>query len=416
VERAVGLLGVIVLTGVAFAMSTDRRAVRWRTVGVGLAAQLVIALFVLRTPWGRSAFSALNELAIAFIGATDAGIEFVFGRWPERVMGADGAPIALPYVFAIRVLPIVIFLSSVFAVLQHWGWLQHAVDWLARGLRRGLATSGAESLAAAANVFLGMTEAPLMIRPYVAGLTRSELFCVMTAGLATVAGSVLVAYAGLVGPEYAGHLIAASFMSAPAAIAIAKLMVPEDQTPATLGGAEITRDVETLNAIDAAASGAAIGTRLAINIGGMLIAFVAIVYLLNAALGTLGGWLGYDGLSFEGLLGIALAPVAWLLGVPWADATHVGELLGVKTVLNEFIAYDMLAQIKATLSPRSVVIASYALCGFANFGSLAILIGGLGGIAPERRPDIARDGLRAIVAGSIATFMTGAIAGLVAPT
>jgi CNT family concentrative nucleoside transporter len=413
VERAIALAGIAALLGVAWGASTARRAVRWQTVGAALALQLAIALAVLRTPFGRAVFGWLNDLAVAFVGAADAGIDFVFGRWPARVLGPDGAPVELPYVFALRVLPIVIFMSSVFAVLQHYGVLQILVDGMARALRRFLRVSGAEALATSAEVFLGMTESPLVIRPYVPGLTRSELFCVMTAGMATVAGSVLVAYMGMVGPEYAGHLIAASFMSAPAAIGIAKLMVPELETPATLGSARIALERDTRNGIDAAASGAALGVRLALNIGGMLIAFVALIHLFNLLLGWAGGLVGQPGFTLEGALGTLLAPVAWLLGVPWQDAARIGELLGIKTVLNEFIAYQLLADASASLEPRSIVIASYALCGFANFGSLAVLIGGLSGIAPERRSDVARDGLRAILAGSLATFINGAIAGLV---
>jgi CNT family concentrative nucleoside transporter len=412
-ERAIAVLGVAALLGVAWAFSTARRAVRWPTVGAALALQLAIALLVLRTPFGRVVFSWLNDTAVSFISAADAGIEFVFGRWPERVLGPDGAPVALPYVFAMRVLPIVIFMSSVFAVLQHYGVLQRLVDWMARGLRRVLRVSGAEALATSAEVFLGMTEAPLVIRPYLPRLTRSELFCVMTAGMATVAGSVLVAYMGMLGPEYAGHLIAASFMSAPAAIGIAKLMVPELETPETLGRAEVALERDTRNGIDAAASGAALGVRLALNIGAMLIAFVALIHLANGLLGWAGAMIGQPDFTLEAALGALLAPVAWLIGVPWADAASIGELLGVKTVLNEFIAYQRLAELRSSLDPRSIVIASYALCGFANFGSLAVLIGGISGIAPERRPDVARDGLRAILAGSLATFINGAIAGLV---
>jgi concentrative nucleoside transporter, CNT family len=280
-------------------------------------------------------------------------------------------------------------------------------------LRRTLRTSGAESLAAIAEIFLGMAESPLLIRAYVPTLTRSELFCVMTAGLATVAGSVLVAYMGMLGPAYAGHLVAASFMAAPAAIAIAKLMVPEEGVPETAGDVRVDVPRTTVNAIDAAASGAIDGVRLAINIGGMLIAFVALIHMADALLAWAGTGLGLPRLSLESVLGGALAPLAFLLGVPWHDAAKIGELLGVKTVLNEFIAFGMLADARETLDPRSIVIASYALCGFANFGSLAIQIGGLGGIAPERRSDVASDALRALLAGSLASFLTAAIAGIV---
>ncbi len=410
-ERAVGLLGIAVLLGIAYLASTNRRAIVWRPVWASLLLQLVIAWLVLRTDWGQVFFEGASAGAQAFIGAADAGIDFVFGIWPERVMGVDGEPQPLPFIFAVRILPIVIFMSSVFSVLYHYGILQRVVDWLARGLRSAARVSGAESLATIANVVMGMTEAPLMIRPYVAALTRSELFLVMTAGLATVAGSVLFAYIDMIGEQYAGHLIAASFMSAPAAVAIAKLMVPEEGKPASLGGAHIETARDTVNGLDAAAMGAADGMRLALNIGAMLIAFVSLIWILNAMLGWGGGLVGIE-LSFERILGVVLAPLAFLLGVPWEDSARIGEMLGVKTVLNEFIAYSMLADSSDALQPRSVVIASYALCGFANFGSLAILIGGIGGIAPDRRPDIARDGIRALVAGSLAAFLTGAIAGI----
>jgi CNT family concentrative nucleoside transporter len=408
-------LGVFVLLGIAWAMSTNRRAIQWRTIGVALVLQLAIALAILRTPWGAWLFSRVNDGADAFVRSADAGISFVFGSWPSEVMGADGKPTRLPYVFAIRVLPIIVFMSSVFAVLQHFGVLQRVVAALAVGLRRVMRISGAESLAAIAEIFLGMTESPLMIRAYVPTLTRSELFCVMTAGLATVAGSVLVAYMGMLGPSYAGHLVAASFMAAPAAIAMAKLMVPEEGAPQTLGEARIDIPRTTVNAIDAAAAGAIDGVRLALNIGGMLIAFVALIYMADGFLGWAGSQfgLGEGAVSFEKLLGWALSPLAFVLGVPWQDAAQVGSLLGVKTVLNEFIAFQSLAQLEHSLQPRSIVIASYALCGFANFGSLAIQIGGLGGIAPERRSDVARDALRALIAGSLASFLTAAIAGVV---
>jgi CNT family concentrative nucleoside transporter len=411
-ERGAGLLGIAVLLGIAWLFSVDRRAIRWSTVGVALGLQLAIAALILRTPIGAAFFVGANDLAVAFISYADRGIDFVFGRWPEQLLGPEGEPVRLPFVFAVRVLPIIIVMGSVFSVLYHVGLLPRLVDALARGLRRVLPISGAESLATIANVFLGMSEAPLLIRPYVERMTRSELFLVMTAGFATVAGSVLIAYIGMLGSEYAGHLIGASFMSAPAAVAAAKILVPETGTPETVAGAHIAVERPAANVIDAAAVGASDGLRLALNVGAMLIAFVAIVYMLDDALGWAGGLVGWPEASFEGLLGIALAPIALLLGVAPGDAFAVGEMLGVKTVLNEFLAYEMLARALDELEPRSAIIASYALCGFANFGSLAILLGALGGIAPGRRGDIARDGLRAILAGSIASFMTGAIAGL----
>ena len=412
-ERAIGLAGLAVLVGIAVLASTNRRRIAWRTVATAFGLQLAIAVIALRTPLGTGLFALLNDAAVFFIRAADQGIDFVFGRWPAEVMSGDGSPVAVPFVLAVRVLPVIIFMSSIFALLYHWRLLQHVVSGLARGLRRVLPISGAEALSSIANVFLGMTEAPLMVRPYIANMTRSELFCVMTCGLSTVAGSVLVIYMGMVGAEFAGHLIAASFMSAPAGIAFAKLVVPETGTPETMQAvARIRVPHESVNSIDAIAVGASDGLRLALNVGAMLIVFVALIHLLDAAVGWGGGLVGRSDLSFRGMLGVALSPLAFLLGVPWADAPAVARLLGVKVMFNEFISYQMLSQLRASLDPRSVVIASYALCGFANFGSLGILLGGLGGIAPERRPDIARDGLRAVLAGALATFSTGALAGL----
>jgi CNT family concentrative nucleoside transporter len=414
IERATGLLGIAALLGLAWLFSVNRRAVDWRTVAIALALQLAIALFALHTPVGDLFFRGATRVADAFIGYADRGIEFVFGRWPEQVLGTDGRPVRLPFVLAVRVLPIIIFMGSVFSVLYHLGIAQRVVHALARGLRAVLPVSGAESLSTIADVFVGMTEAPLLVRPYVERMTRSELFCVMTAGLATIAGSVLVVYIGMLGAGYAGHLITASFMAAPAAIAVAKIVVPETGVPETLGGAHIALERGTVNVIDAAATGASEGLRLALNVGAMLIAFVALVWLVNDTLATLGAAVGVPGLSFERILGFVLAPLAFLLGVPWVDAPRVAELLGIKVVLNEFLAYQRLSEMLPELSPRAALIASYACCGFGNFGSLAILLGGLGGMAPSRRGDIARDGLRAVLAGSLATFMTAAVAGIVA--
>ena len=411
-ERGVGLVGLAILIGIAFSASTNRSAIRWRTIAIAFATQWGIALIALHTSIGVRLFQIATNAAVGFLSAANSGIDFVFGTCPSSVMGPEGEVVSLPFVFATRVLPILIFMSSVFQILYHWGILQRLVGALARALRSILPLSGAESLAVIGNIFVGMTEAPLMVRPYVQGMTRSELFCVMTAGLATIAGTVLIAYMSLVGPEYASHLIAASFMAAPAAVAFSKILIPETERPATL---ETTAQIEitrSSNSIDAAASGALDGLRLALNIGALLIAFVALIYLLDAGLAAVFGLFGGEKMSFGRLFGLLLSPLALLLGVPAAESVAVGELLGFKTVVNEFLAYQMLSSQLESLSPKSLVIASYALCGFANFGSLAILLGGLGGIAPERRPDIARDGLRAILAGSLATFSSGAIAGI----
>jgi CNT family concentrative nucleoside transporter len=315
------------------------------------------------------------------------------------------------FVFAIKVLPIVVFVASLMVVLYHLGIMQRVVALLAKALSRTMGISGAEALSTVGDVFLGMTEAPLLARPYVARMTQSELFAVMAAGMATIAGSVLLAYAAM-GID-AGYLVTASFMSAPAAVMFAKIMVPETETPETLGGVRLEVPRLDVNVIDAAARGASEGLQLALNVGAMLIAFVALVHMADAGVGWIGGLFGRPQLHMADVLGAPLAPLAFLMGVPWRDCPTVGALLGTKTVLNEFLAYQQLAQLAPTLAARSVRIASFALCGFANFGSLAIVLGGLGGMVPERRPDLARLGLRAVVAGGLATCLTGTIAGLV---
>jgi CNT family concentrative nucleoside transporter len=401
--RAVSLLGLAVLLAVAWLLSSDRRRVPWRTVGWGVGLQLALGVLLLRTPAGGVFFRAMDAVVAALTAYTDVGVRFVFG-----------ALVDTGFSFAIHVLPIIVFMGSLFAVLYHLGLMQRVVDLLAALLSRTMRTSGAESLAAGANLFVGMTEAALVVRPYLERMTRSELFSLMTLGMATVAGSVLLAYAGMLGPAYAGHLATASLLSLPAGLLIAKVMVPETDTPATsaAGGARVER--AAVNLVDAAAQGAIAGLRLAGYVGALLLAFVALIALVNDGVGAVGGWVGAPDLTFERILGALLAPVAWLMGVPWQDAAQVGALLGVKTVLNEFIAYQELARLIETgaLQPRSVRIASYALCGFANFGSLAILLGGIGGLAPTRRAEVARFGLKSIVSGSLASFMTACVVGM----
>ena len=416
-----GLAGIAALLGIAFALSTDRRrALNPRILGWGLGLQLAMALFALRTSVGARLFSFLNDLANEFIAFADAGIRFVFGDWPAVTFvhtpaGADGAagglrPVAVGFVLAVKVLPIIIFVASLMAVLYHLGIMQRIVGLLARGLSRTMHISGAEALSTVGDIFLGMTEAPLLIRPYVARMTESELFAVMCAGMATISGSVLLAYVAM--GVNAGYLITASFMSAPAAVLFAKIMIPETGVPETSSAARVAVPRLDVNIVDAAARGAGEGLQLALNVGGMLIAFVALVSMCDKAAGAVGGWLGHPGLTLGSILGTVLSPLAYLLGVPWQESAFVGQLLGTKTVLNEFIAYQMMTSHPAELSTTSVRIASFALCGFANFGSLAIVLGGVGVMVPERRKDLARLGIRSIVAGSMATFMTGAIAGM----
>jgi CNT family concentrative nucleoside transporter len=402
--RLVSALGLVGLIAIAWLFSTQRRIVPWRVIAWGLGLQLALALLLLKTAFGRAFFVAVNHAVAQFIGFTDAGVAFVFG--PLEQLG---------FSFVLDVLPIIIFMGSLFAILYHLGIVQWVVNALAKMLSRSMGISGAESLAAVANIFVGMTEAPLLVRPYIERMTRSELFTVMATGMATIAGSVLVAYAKMLGEgDFAGHLVTASLLSAPAGLLVAKVMVPETETPLTATGGHATVERTSVNLIDSASQGALAALRLAAYVGALLLAFVALIAMLNGLVGWAGGLLGFPDLTLQWILGVLFAPFALLMGIPWSEALQVGSLLGVKTVLNEFLAFrDLGVLIEAeALSPRSIVIASYALCGFANFGSLAILLGGVGGMAPSRRGDLAQLGLRSILAGTLATMMTGCVAGI----
>lgn len=401
--RAVSLLGFVTMIGIAWLASSDRRAFPLRTVAWGAALQLALGALLLVSPVGPGFFAGVNGLVARFLSYADAGTRFVFG--PLMDTG---------FSFALNVLPLIIFMGSVFAVLYHLGLVQRVVDALAWVLARTMRLSGAESLAAVANVFVGMIESSLVVRPYLARMTGSELFSLMTLGMATVAGSVLLAYVRILGEDFAGHLVTASLLSAPAGLLIAKVMYPERERPLTREGGRSQIEVESVNVIDAAATGALNGLRLAAYVGAMLVAFVALIALSNDLLRSLGDGVGVADLTLQRVLGVVLAPAAWLMGVPWQDAPTVGAMLGVKTILNEFLAYRELGSaIEAGhIGRRAAVIASYALCGFANFGSLAILLGGIGGIAPERRHEVARLGLRSILGGTLATMMTGCVAGM----
>jgi CNT family concentrative nucleoside transporter len=402
--RLVSAIGLVAMIAIAWALSFDRRRMPWRTVGYGLGLQLLVALLLLGSGAGVLVFHAATALVQGLESFTAAGSSFVFGP----LFSAEG------FSNVTHVLPVIVFLGALFSMLFHLGLVQRVIAVLAAVLARTLRTSGAESLCAAATIFVGMVEAPLLVRPYVERMTRSELFCVMATGMSTIAGSVLVVYAGMLGEGYAGHLLTASLLAAPAGVLLSKVMLPETETPLTSAATGALVDEHAANLIDAAASGAIAGLRLAGYVGAMLIAFVALIAMANAALGTVGGWLGWPGLTFQLLLGYAFAPLAWLIGVPPADVTKVGALLGMKTVLNEFIAYQELSKQLAAgaLSPRAGVLASYALCGFANFGSLAIMLGGLGALAPSRRGEVAALGLRSILVGTLATLMAGCWAGI----
>ena len=401
--RLVSAAGFLAMIAIAWAFSQGRRRFPWRPVVWGSAIQLALGFTLLRTPIGAVFFAFTNGIVDLFLRYVDAGVRFVFG-----------ALVDTGFSIAVNVLPIIVFMGSLFAVLYHLGVLQRVVGALAQVLSRTLGTSGAESLAAVANIFVGMTEAALVVKPYLERMTRSELFAVMTVGMATVAGSVMLAYVGMLGPGYAGHLATASLLSAPAGLLLAKVIIPETGVPETGGARHAAVEDAAVNVIDAAAQGAIAGLRLAAYVGALLVAFVAMVAMLNDALAWTGALVGLPDLTMQRVLGWLLAPLAWLMGVPWQDAAQVGALLGVKTVLNEFLAYQELGRLihAGALTERSARIASYALCGFANFGSLAILLGGIGGIAPSRRPEVARLGLLSILSGSLASFMTACVAGI----
>jgi CNT family concentrative nucleoside transporter len=429
--RLQALVGVVVIVGAAWLLSADRRSISWRVVFWGLGLQFAFALLVLRTPAGVALFQNVNTVVRAVLGYAAEGGRFVFGNLvSDRIPVGQGDPGLGPFAatpglvaqsgafFAFRVLPNIIFVSCLMTVLYHVGVMQRVVRALAWIMQRTLGTSGAETLNAASNIFVGLMEAPLAVRPFVERMTESELMAVMTVGMATISGGVLAAYAGMLfpyQPDAAGHLIAASVMSAPAALVLAKLLVPETGTPATAGSLE-DAGVEhpDVNVIDAAARGAAEGLRLALVVGAMLVAFIALVSLANGGLGWLGHLVGVEGLSLEGILGRLLVPVAWIVGIPWTDAQVVGQLIGLEFVLNEFVAFARLESLLSAgvaLDPRSVVITIYALTSFANFGSVAMTLAGLGEMAPSRRHDLARLGLKAMLAGLLATLLTAAVAG-----
>ncbi len=431
--RLRSVLGLLTLLGLAWVFSVDRKNTAWRVILWGVGLQLLFALFILKTPVGGQIFAGMNTVIVSLLGFTVEGARFVFGELVYNNVpmglgeaGTNGPVEAIPgqvaqtgASFAFNVLPTIIFFSSLMTVLYHLGIMQWVVRGAAWIMQKTMGTSGAETLSAAGNIFVGQTEAPLLVRPFLEKMTMSELHVVMTGGFATVAGGVLAAFVGMLVayfPDIAGHLMAASVMSAPAALVMAKLMYPESEEPATRGSLKMELERPDVNVIDAAARGASDGLKLALNVGAMLLAFIALISLFNALIGWVGGVVGMEGLSLELIFGWILAPLAWLMGVPWADAVTVGSLMGMKTILNEFVAYLQLSDILqqgTALSPRSVVISIYALSGFANFSSIAIQLGGIGPIAPSRRHDLSRLGFRAMVAGSLAAFMTATIAGMI---
>ncbi len=399
----VSLLGLVVLLVAAWLLG-GRGRISWKTLISGVLLQFLLGLFILKTQVGLSIFAGARDLFVSIMATTNEGSRFVFGGLAD--------PDSVGFSFATMVLPTIVVIGSLMAVLYHLGVIQLLVRGAAYLMVRVMGTSGAESLAAAANVFAGQTEAPLVIKPYIQSMTRSELMSLMTGGMATVSGSVLGAYVTM-GVD-AGHLLSASVMSAPAALVCAKLLVPETEIPVTRGTVRLELPRETSNVIDAAARGAGDGLKLALNVGAMLLAFIAIIAMLDAALGWAGGMFGYEELSLRGIFGVVFAPVAWLMGVPWADSGSVGSLLGIRLVANEIVAYQEMHEmiLSGALSPRAEVISTYALCGFANFSSIAIQVGGIGSLAPGRRKEFAALGIRCLVGGTMATMMTACVAGV----
>ena len=402
-ERLIGIAGILVLLGIALAMSNNRKAISWQLVTWGLGIQILFAIIILKTPVGVPFFGAIDIGIKNLLSFSDAGSDFLFKSFRYGVVED---PLMN---FAFRILPTLIFFSSLIAVLYHVGIMQFIVKWIAKVMQKSMGTSGSETLCVSGNIFVGQTEAPLLVRPFILKMTKSELMAVMVGGFATVAGGVMAMYVSILGniPGIAGHLLAASIMSAPAALVIAKIIYPETEASDTFGDLKIALDKKDDNIMEALSRGATNGMKLAANVAAMLVAFVAIIAMVNAILGLID-------LSLQQILGWIFSPLAWVMGVPWNEAGIIGSLMGEKLVLTELIAFGDLSELMTTnsISDRSAIIASYALCGFANFASVGIQLGGIGGIAPERRKDLAKLGLKAMFGGALASWLTATIAGL----
>ncbi|MCH6256254.1 NupC/NupG family nucleoside CNT transporter [Puniceicoccaceae bacterium K14] len=406
-DALISLLGIVTLLGIAFALSSDRKSINKRTVIGAFLIQFTIGGVVLFLPWGKTVLGELSTWVQNVINYSNDGIGFLLGGLVSpKMFELFGG---LGFVFAFRVLPVIIFFSSLIAVLYYLGVMQFVINLLGGCLQKLLGTSRTESLSATANIFVGQTEAPLVVKPYIAHMTRSELFAVMCGGLASVAGSVLAGYTQM-GVELR-YLLAASFMAAPGGLLFAKLLIPETETPKESGLAGIDGDDKPANIFDAAANGASDGLKLAANVGAMLLAFISLIALLNGVLGGVGAWFGYESFSLQQILGYAFSPIAWVIGIPWEECVQAGSLVGQKLVINEFFAFADFLGMKESLSPRTQALVTFSLCGFANLSSIAILLGGLGVMAPSRRSEIAQLGLKAVLAGSLSNFMSAAIAG-----
>ncbi|MBI5573948.1 MAG: NupC/NupG family nucleoside CNT transporter [Elusimicrobia bacterium] len=429
-ERLISVLGTVVLVGIAWLFSMNRKKINWKTVAVGITLQVILALIVLVSPPGRWFFSKMNDVIVKMLSFSEDGARFLFGNLvanyiPVGVLENYNFVATIKAVayggafFAFSVLPTIIFFSSLMSVMYYLGVMQLIVLAFAKVMTKFMDVSGAESLSCSANIFVGQTEAPLLVRPFISTMTKSELLAVMTGGMATVAGGVMAAYVGMLKdyfPSIAGHLLTASVMSAPAALVMAKIILPETEESKTAGIVKIHYEKTDANIIDAAANGATVGLQLALNVAGCLIAFLSLLARLNFLIGWTGGLFGVAGLSLQKIFGFIFAPLAWIMGVPWKDCFIIGNLMGVKTAVNEFVAYfDFAVFIKenpGVLAERSMIIVTYALCGFSNFLSIAIQIGGIGALAHNRRHDLAKLGLWAVLAGSLACFMTATIAGI----
>lgn len=434
-ERMTGFLGLGFILLLAYFLSENKKAISWRLVSLGVGLQAILALLVLKTQIGRFIFDGANNIIVKILSFSNEGARFLFGNLVglnvpvgEPLANAPASMAMLELngnmantgaFFAFSVLPTIVFFSSLTAVLYYFGVLQWIISWIARFMQVTLKCSGAESFSAAANIFVGQTEAPFLVKPFISSMTKSEIMAIMTGGFATVSGGVLAAFVGMLVadfPDIAGHLLAASVMSAPASLVLAKMMVPETTNFADLSAKNIKIAMDDVNAFDATTRGASDGLSLALNVGAMLIAFIAIISLFNWLLGGVGSLIGFADLNLQTIFAFVFAPFAYILGVPWEDASSIGNLLGLKTVINEFVAYLQLSDylhngmIKHT---KSAVIATYALCGFANFASIGIQIGGLASLAPSRRQDFAKLGFKAMIAGTLACLQTAAIAGII---
>lgn len=405
-NRFIGLLGIVVILGIAYLLSDNKKKINWRLVVTGLILQVIFAVLILKVPVGRKIFSGASDAITKLLDFTKEGTNFLFGPL------ADSSPNGVGFVWVIQILPTIIFFSALMGVLYYLGIMQFVVKIISKFICKLLGTSGSETLSAVGNIFLGQTEAPLLIKPFVKDMTKSEIMAIMIGGMATVAGGVMAGYVAM--GVNAGYLLTASIMAAPAGLVLAKILVPEVEESTTKNSADIVVERTASNIVEAAANGASDGLGLALNVGAMLLAFIALLAMLNFGIGAIGGLFGYPELSFQLILGKLFSPLVYVMGVPASDVGVAGSLLGQKIILNEFVSYSELSKYIAagTLQPKTIMILTYALCGFANFSSIAIQIAGIGGLAPEKKPLIAKLGFKALIGGALATCLTGTIAGI----